>query len=94
VASASTLRLVAQTSSTYRRARGVSNRGAPGCRGAFRPDVTGDHTVRNLSARQRDVMELIVRGLSNKEIASILNLAEGTVKIPHVAALVRKLVVH
>ena len=26
-------------------------------------------------------MKLIVRGLSNKEIASILNLAEGTVKI-------------
>jgi ATP/maltotriose-dependent transcriptional regulator MalT len=29
------------------------------------------------SASQRDVMKLIVRGLSNKEIASILNLAEG-----------------
>ena len=52
-------------------------------------DVTGDHTAQNLSAGQRDVMTLIVRGLSNKEIASILNLAEGTVKI-HVAAL-RKL---
>jgi len=35
-------------------------------------------------------MKLIVRGLSNKESASILNLAEGTVKI-HVAALLRKL---
>jgi len=53
-------------------------------------DVTGDYTAQNLSARQRDVMKLIVRGLSNKEIASILNLAEGTVKI-HVAALLRKL---
>ena len=47
-------------------------------------DVTGDYTAQNLSARQRDVMKLIVHGLSNKEIASILNLAEGTVKI-HVA---------
>src|SRR5262244_1480428 len=40
-------------------------------------DVTYDYTAQNLSARQRDVMNLIVRGLSNKEIASILNLAEG-----------------
>ncbi len=56
-------------------------------------DVTGDYTAQNLSARQRDVMKLIVRGLSNKEIARILNLAEGTVKI-HVAALLRKLGVH
>jgi ATP/maltotriose-dependent transcriptional regulator MalT len=40
-------------------------------------DVTDDYTAQNLSARQRAVMKLIVRGLSNKEIASILNLAEG-----------------
>jgi DNA-binding NarL/FixJ family response regulator len=53
-------------------------------------DVTVDHTAQNLSARQHDVMNLIVQGLSNKEIASTLNLAEGTVKI-HVAALLRKL---
>jgi len=52
-------------------------------------DVTGDYTAQNLSARQRDVMKLIVRGLSNKEIACTLNLAEDTVKI-HVAALLRK----
>ena len=44
-------------------------------------DVTGDHSAQNLSACQRDVMKLIVRALSNKEIASILNLAEGTIKI-------------
>jgi len=40
-------------------------------------DVTDDYTVQNLSARQRDLMNLIVRGISNKEIASVLNLAEG-----------------
>ena len=44
-------------------------------------DMTDDYTAPNLSARQRDVMKLIVRALSNEEIASILNLAEGTVKI-------------
>jgi DNA-binding CsgD family transcriptional regulator len=46
-----------------------------------------------LSGRQRDVLTLIVQGLSNKEIARALNLAEGTVKI-HVAALFGKLCVH
>jgi DNA-binding NarL/FixJ family response regulator len=53
-------------------------------------DARGEYITQNLSARQRDVFELIVRGLSNKEIARALNLAEGTVKI-HVAALFRKL---
>jgi len=45
-------------------------------------DATGDYTAQNLSACQRDVMKLIVRALSNKEIASILNLAEGTGIVP------------
>ena len=53
-------------------------------------DARGEYTAQNLSARQFEVFELIVRGLSNKEIARALNLAEGTVKI-HVAALLRKL---
>src|SRR5262244_745656 len=44
-------------------------------------DVTGDYTAQNLSAGQRDIMKLILRALSNKEIASILNLAEGNDKI-------------
>jgi len=43
-----------------------------------------------LTRRQRDVLYLIVKGRSNKEIARALNLAEGTVKI-HVAALFGKL---
>jgi hypothetical protein len=42
-------------------------------------DVTGDYTAQNLSAGQRDVMKLIVRARSNKEIASILNLAENKI---------------
>ena len=56
-------------------------------------DASGGYTPQNLSPRQHDVLRLIVRGLSNKEIARALNLAEGTVKI-HVAALFGKLGVH
>src|ERR1041385_7619762 len=43
-----------------------------------------------LTPRQRDVFELIVQGMSNKEIARNLQLAEGTVKI-HIKALFTKL---
>ncbi len=39
-----------------------------------------------ISPRQRDVLECVRRGLSNKEIARELEIAEGTVKI-HLAAL-------
>ena len=46
----------------------------PGC-GSIQP------MAQNLSAGQRDVMKLIVRALSNEEMASVLNLAKGTVKI-------------
>ena len=56
-------------------------------------NASSEYTAQNLSPRQHDVLKLIVRGLSNKEIARALNLAEGTVKI-HVAALLRKLGVH
>jgi DNA-binding NarL/FixJ family response regulator len=43
-----------------------------------------------LSARQRQVFDLIVVGQSNKEIARTLGLGEGTVKI-HIAKLFEKL---
>jgi DNA-binding CsgD family transcriptional regulator len=43
-----------------------------------------------LTPRQQDVFELIVQGMSNKEIARTLQLAEGTVKI-HIKALFAKL---
>jgi DNA-binding NarL/FixJ family response regulator len=46
-----------------------------------------------LTPRQREVFELIVQGMSNKEIARNLQLAEGTVKI-HIKALFAKLGVH
>jgi DNA-binding NarL/FixJ family response regulator len=41
-----------------------------------------------LTPRQREVLELLMEGKSNKEIARTLNLGEGTVKI-HMAALFR-----
>jgi len=41
-----------------------------------------------LTARQRDVLDLLVQGKTNKEIALALKLGEGTVKI-HMAAIFR-----
>jgi|GEM_PF-5511802 len=54
----------------------------------MRGDVPGDSrhsaepaiTTLLLTPRELEVMRLIVRGLSNKEIASVLHLTEGTVK--------------
>jgi DNA-binding NarL/FixJ family response regulator len=43
-------------------------------------------TSKSISPRQRDVLDCVRRGLSNKEIARELDIAEGTVKI-HLAAL-------
>lgn len=50
-------------------------------------------TVADLTARQRQVLSLVVQGKSNKEIARVLRLGEGTVKV-HMAALFRSLGVH
>ena len=46
--------------------------------------------TRQLSKRQREVLALITRGLSNKEIARALAIAEATTKI-HVAAALRNI---
>lgn len=54
---------------------------APGCE---------TEPPKRLSSRQRQVLEGLVEGKSNKEIARELNVAEGTVKI-HLAALFRVL---
>ena len=47
-----------------------------------------DHTI--LSTRQREVLDLIVQGRSNKEIARALRISEFTVK-EHVRGIFRKL---
>lgn len=44
----------------------------------------------NLSPRERDVLRLLARGASNKEIGSALGLSEGTVK-NHVTSVLAKL---
>jgi DNA-binding NarL/FixJ family response regulator len=46
--------------------------------------------LRDLTARQYDVLRLIARGMSNKQIADELGIEPGTVKI-HVNAVMRKL---
>jgi DNA-binding NarL/FixJ family response regulator len=49
------------------------------------------HTVcRGLTARQRDVLALLMQGKSNKAICRVLSLAEPTVK-NHVSAILRVL---
>lgn len=39
-----------------------------------------DYAARGLSERERDVIELVAKGCSNKEIADALFLSEGTVR--------------
>jgi DNA-binding NarL/FixJ family response regulator len=50
----------------------------------------GAEVLTRLTPRQREVLQALVSGRSNKEIARQLGLGEGTVKI-HVAALLRTL---
>lgn len=53
-------------------------------------EVAPVQTLDSLTPRQQDVLHLIVDSKSNKEMARILNLSEGTVKV-HVSALFRNL---
>jgi len=54
------------------------------------PILSTEADVLKLTKRQREVLTLLARGFSNKEIARVLDIAEATTKI-HMAALLRVL---
>jgi DNA-binding NarL/FixJ family response regulator len=54
------------------------------------PPTNVQQEILKLTPRQKEVLNLLARGLSNKEVARELNIAEGTSKI-HTAALLHTL---
>ncbi|MES9972528.1 MAG: two-component system response regulator NarL [Candidatus Thiodiazotropha sp.] len=49
--------------------------------------------VSSLTAREQEILQCLARGQSNKQIANVLNISEGTVKV-HVKHLLKKLNLH
>jgi ATP/maltotriose-dependent transcriptional regulator MalT len=62
----------------------------PDIRDNSQPFLSKGYEQLRLTRRQRQVLDLLLNGSSNKEIARSLSLAEGTVKV-HVGALFRTL---
>jgi DNA-binding NarL/FixJ family response regulator len=63
--------------------------------GKYLDPIVGTHLAerqsrRSLTTREVDVLRLVVKGLVNKEIARVLNIAEVTVKL-HVSHIFEKL---
>jgi len=54
------------------------------------PELPADSPLRSLTERQRETLELLAQGLSNKEIARQLGLLESTVKA-HLKVILKKL---
>jgi DNA-binding NarL/FixJ family response regulator len=70
----------------------VTNRVIERMAGQPAPDATHDAGLAELTPREREVLELIARGLSNAEIADALVIEESTVKT-HVKRVIGKLAV-
>ena len=58
--------------------------------GAVSPGLTRDQVVSSLTPRQLEILQLLARGQSNKQIAKSCRLSENTIKV-HVSAILRAL---